>query len=373
MPYERPPLSKDVLLGTAEPPRMRKPGFYTDRSIRLMTHRRVRQILPATRRLIFDDGSEIAYGHLLIATGSRSRVLEAQGSALAGITSLRSDVDALRLRAALRPGKNVVIVGAGYIGLEVAAAASQAGCSVCVIERGERALSRVAPSLISSHFQRLHESHGVRFLFGRDVLRFDGSSHVEQVITGRGEVLPADLVVIGIGVQAEDTLAREAGLECNDGIIVDNQCRTSEPLIYAAGDVARFHHPLAGTAVRLESIPNALSQAERAVDSILGRPVATPEVPWFWTTQHDTKLQSAGFRGPSDTAIVRGNLSSASFSIVHLRDARITAIDAINAGSDFLAARRAMSTSRLIDVHRLADAALPLSESILQGQSCPAQ
>lgn len=370
-PFERPPLSKDVLLGKGEPSRLRKESFYDEQHIELRTGTRVTAIYRAGRCVHFADGTTLGYDHLVIATGSIPRPLPVQGATLSGVVTLRTPQEALQIRAHLHPGARVAIVGAGYIGLEVAAAAASAGAQVTVIEREDRVLSRVASVPVSDYFQRLHAAHGVRFLLSRSVSSVAGDQWVETVTTTQGDRLPADLLVVGIGVVAADQLARAAGLACDQGILVDEDCRSSDPHIYAVGDVSRFHHPLLGASARLESIPNALEHAERAAKAMLGLTSKAREVPWFWSIQYDCKLQSAGMRRTGDRTVVRGDPDTGRFTVLYLRGSSLGAIDAIGMGSDFIAGRKGIASGAQLDAALLADPAIPLSKTFLTTESMP--
>jgi 3-phenylpropionate/trans-cinnamate dioxygenase ferredoxin reductase subunit len=258
----------------------------------------------------------------------------------------------------------VAIIGAGYIGLEVAAAAAATGCKVTVLEFQDRVMSRVTSAPVSRHFEQLHGRHGVRFVFGAAVTSIDGGERAERVTVADGTNFPADVVLAGIGVLPNQELAADAGLECRDGILVDGDGRTSDPAIYASGDVTRFTSPIDGASQRLECIQNALAQADRVAAHITGQPAAEPEVPWFWTVQHGVRLQTAGVRHPEDDAIVRGEPAAGKFSVVYLRDGRLAAVDTIANLAEFRTAKRLIARGVRIDPVLAADPAIPLAEAI---------
>ncbi|WP_181151899.1 MULTISPECIES: NAD(P)/FAD-dependent oxidoreductase [unclassified Arthrobacter] len=342
LPYERPPLSKDLLKpGSAEQVTpLRRAGYYQERCIETVLGLDIRQIDVENRSVTLSDGSVRAYHRLVIATGSTARALRIPGGDLPGVQTLKTFDDAARLRTQLTPGARVVIVGAGYIGLEVAAAAAALDCDVTVLEFQDRVMSRVTSEPVSRFFEQHHENHGVRFVFGAAVTAVEGDERAERVLTADGGSYPADVVIAGIGVVPNQQLAEAAGLECNDGILVDQHGRTSHPEVYAAGDVTRFTSPFDGSSLRLECIQNAQAQADSIVHHIVEKPRKDPDIPWFWTVQHGVRLQTAGVRHPDDDAIVRGNVEDKKFSVVYLRNGKLSAVDTIDSLKDFMAAKR---------------------------------
>jgi 3-phenylpropionate/trans-cinnamate dioxygenase ferredoxin reductase subunit len=368
-PYERPPLSKELLKDGApdESAVLRKEKFYQDKLIDRVAGIAVDSVDRAGRTVLLSDGSRLAYHRLVIATGSRARALTVPGAALPGVQSLRTRDDALELKRILVAGARVAIIGAGYIGLEVAAAAAAKGCEVTVLEFQDRVMSRVTSAPVSRHFQQLHERHGVRFVFGAAVTDIEGDRRAERVVTAGGAVFQADVVLAGIGVVPNQELAAEAGLECRDGILVDGHGMTSDPAIYAIGDVTRFTSPIDGASQRLECIQNAQAQADTVAAHITGQPAGVPEIPWFWTVQHGVRLQTAGVRRPDDDVIVRGNPAGGSFSVVYLRDGRISAVDTIGGLADFRPARKLIARGDRMDPALAADPRVPLTEATLAG------
>lgn len=366
-PYERPPLSKELLKPDApdESAVLRKEKFYQDKNIDRVAGTAVESIDRQGRTVLLSDGTRHTYHRLVIATGSRARDLTVPGAGLAGVQALRTREDALQLKRLLVTGARVAIIGAGYIGLEVAAAAAAKGCEVTVLEFQDRVMSRVTSEPVSRHFEKLHEAHGVRFVFGAAVTAIEGGRRAEGVVTADGSVFPADVVLAGIGVVPNQELAAEAGLECADGILVDDDGRTSDPAIYATGDVTRFTSPVDGASQRLECIQNAQAQADRVAAHITGQPPAVPEIPWFWTVQHGVRLQTAGVRHPEDDVIVRGDPAGRSFSVTYLRDGRLAAVDTIAGLADFRPARKLIATAARMDPALVADRGVPLTDAIL--------
>ena len=277
--------------------------------------------------------------------------------------ALRTRDNAHELKRALVPGARVAIIGAGYIGLEVAAAASAKGCDVTVLEFQDRVMSRVTSEPVSRFFEQLHEQNGVRFVFGAAVTAIEGAEQAEQVVTADGTSYPADVVLAGIGVVPNQELAADAGLQCQDGILVDEDGRTSVPGIYATGDVTRFTSTIDGASQRLECIQNAMGQADRVAADITGQAPADPEIPWFWTVQHGVRLQTAGVRHPGDEVIVRGAPADGKFSVVYLRDGRLAAVDTIAGLTDFRPAKKLIALKARIDPLLAADPATPLTDA----------
>ncbi|MDQ0619085.1 3-phenylpropionate/trans-cinnamate dioxygenase ferredoxin reductase subunit [Arthrobacter globiformis] len=365
LPYERPPLSKELLKDGAsdESAVLRKEKFYADKGIDRLAGVTAESIDRDSRTVLLSDGTRQAYHRLVIATGSRARPLTVPGAGLPGTKCLRTRDDAVELKRLLVPGARVAIIGAGYIGLEVAAAAAARGCDVTVLEFQDRVMSRVTSAPVSRHFEQLHGRHGVRFVFGAAVTSIDGGQRAESVSVADGTVFPADVVLAGIGVLPNQELAADAGLECRDGILVDGDGRTSDPAIYASGDVTRFISPIDGTSQRLECIQNAQAQADRVAAHITGQAAAEPEIPWFWTVQHGVRLQTAGVRHPEDQTIVRGEPSGGKFSVVYLREGRLAAVDTVANLADFRAAKRLIAQGAWIDPALAADPAIPLTEA----------
>lgn len=365
-PYERPPLSKELLTpGTGDKAALlRKEDYYEARGIERITGHPVESIDPETREVVLADGSRLPYHRLVLATGSRARELPVPGADLDGVLALRTYQDGLAIQRALVPGAKVVVIGAGFIGMEVAAAAVKNGCSVTVLEFQDRVMKRVTSAPVSAFFEGLHRAQGVRLEFGAAVTGLQGEGRVERVLTSDGRHFEADVVVAGIGVLPNQELAEAAGVACQDGVLVDEFCRTNVPGIYAAGDVTRFTSPFSGASQRLESIQNANAQAESLVSDILGSQPRTPEVPWFWTVQHGVRLQTAGVMHPDDEVIVRGEPATGKFSVVYLREGRLAAVDTVGGLADFRPAKKLIPAGLLLDPSLVEDPAVKLEDAV---------
>ena len=364
-PYQRPPLSKAYLKDDAdlESLKLRPDSFYEEQAISLHLGAHVEGVDIAARTVRFGGGGEVSYDFLILATGSKTRRLAVPGADLKGLHQLRTVKDAEGLRGAIGPGRRLAVVGAGYVGLEAAASARAHGCAVTVIEREDRVLARVAAEPLSRFFERYHRERGVEILTGASVAAFEGGDDgfVRAVRLGDGREIPCDAALVGIGADPDDDLARSAGLICDHGVVVDEQARTSDPAVFAIGDVTRRPMPLyAGRMHRLESVPNALEQAKQAAAAIVGRAPPAPEVPWFWSDQYDLKLQIAGTPFDGDRIVVRGDMDSARFSLCHLRGDRLLCVEACNAPADFMAGKLLIGRGARVDLDRLADASQPL-------------
>ncbi|MES2834639.1 MAG: FAD-dependent oxidoreductase [Pseudomonadota bacterium] len=364
-PYQRPPLSKAYLKDDAdlESLKLRPDSFYDEQGISLHLGAHVDAVDTAARIVRFGGGGEVSYDFLILATGSKTRRLAVPGSELKGLHQLRTVKDAEGLREAIGPGRRLAVVGAGYVGLEAAASARAHGCEVTVIEREDRVLARVAAEPLSRFFERYHRAQGVEILTGVSVAAFEGGadSFVRAVRLADGREISCDAALVGVGADANDDLARAAGLTCDHGVVVDEQARTSVPSIFAIGDVARRPMPLYdGRMHRLESVPNALEQAKQAAAAIVGRAPPPHEVPWFWSDQYDLKLQIAGAPFDGDRIVVRGDMDAARFSLCHLRGDRLLCVEACNAPADFMAGKLLIGRGARVDLDRLADASQPL-------------
>ncbi|HTB88198.1 MAG TPA: FAD-dependent oxidoreductase, partial [Steroidobacteraceae bacterium] len=296
LPYQRPPLSKKFLSGEMAAERLlfRHRGFYDEHAVELKLGVRAARIETAGRRVVLSNGEEIIYDRLLLCSGAVPRRMTCPGSELAGVHYLRNVDDAAAIHQGLKPGARVIIVGGGYIGLEIAATARKMGCAVVVLEMADRVMNRVVASNVSEYFEHEHRTQGVKIICNTRVVRFEGSDRVERVVCADGSMHPADLLVVGVGAIANTELAADAGLKCDNGIVVDETCRTSDPAIYAAGDCTNFFSPRYQARVRLESVDNAFEQAKAAALNIMDRPTSYDRVPWFWSDQYDNKLLIVG-------------------------------------------------------------------------------
>ncbi|WP_332657753.1 NAD(P)/FAD-dependent oxidoreductase [Brevundimonas sp.] len=357
-PYQRPPLSKAWLKGEAdlEALLLRPENFYAEHGIELRTAVTATAIDRAARTVRFADGTVEPYDALILATGSTARRLAIPGADRPDLMELRTLADAERLKATLGPGRRLAIVGGGYVGLEAAASARALGAEAVVIERMERVLARVASETLSTFFTARHRDEGVGILTGAEVTAFEAAG----VRLADGRLIEADAVLVGVGALACDDLARAAGLACENGVVVDEQARTSDPAIWAIGDAAFRPIPVhGGRRHRLESVPNALEQAKQAASAIVGRAAPTPEVPWFWSDQYDLKLQIAGLPDGAERQVVRGDPAvigeGASFAVFHLEGDRILCVEAVNAPAEFMAGRMMIGNATPVDAGKLAD------------------
>jgi 3-phenylpropionate/trans-cinnamate dioxygenase ferredoxin reductase component len=369
LPYQRPPLSKKYLAGQLEAERLllRSADFYAEQAVSLRLGRRVLEVDRRAQRLRLDDGALVAYDGLLLATGCRPRSLPIPGSELPGVLALRTIDDALRIRAELAPGGRLVIVGGGYIGLEVAATYRELGAEVTVLEMADRAMIRVTSSEVSAFYQAEHARHGVRIACGERVSAFaadPSSGRVAAVICDDGSQHRAELVLVGVGAAPNDELARAAGLRCDNGIVVDEFCRSSDPNIYAAGDCTDHPSLHYGRRVRVESVDNAFEQGVCAGLGLLGTPTAHTKIPRFWSDQYDLKMIIVGESQGFDATVMRGDPVRRSFSVCYLREGELIAIDTVNSPRDQLVARKLIAARMRPDVDKLADPKTPLSDCV---------
>lgn len=363
-PYQRPPLSKKFLAGEMPAERLyfKPESFYDDPQIELRLNTRIESIDRDAHQLTTAANEHIDYDKLVLALGSRVRTIPVPGRDLDGIHYLRSIADAEGIRAAVSAGESIVIVGAGYIGLEVAAVCRQLGLDVAVIEMEDRVMSRVVSPQVSEFYQQQHESHGVDLKLSTGLAAFEGDGHVTAVTTSDGQSIAADLVVVGVGIVPNTELATAAGLPVDNGIVVDDQCRTEDPDIYAVGDCTSHPNEIYGTRLRLESVHNALEQAKTAASNICGDELHYSQVPWFWSDQYDIKLQIAGLSQGYDDTVLRGDPATSSFACFYLRGGKLIAVDAINAPREFMQSKMLIANHAEIDPSRLADESVALKD-----------
>ncbi|HEX3755945.1 MAG TPA: FAD-dependent oxidoreductase [Rhizomicrobium sp.] len=361
-PYQRPPLSKAYLLGQFERARLflKSDSYYPGAGCELLLNTRVASIHRGEKFVDLTDGRRLPYDKLLLTTGARVRRLPCPGSDLPGIHYLKTITDVDGLQAAFKPGARLAIVGGGYIGLEVAAVAAKRGLEVMVFEAMDRLMARSVSPQLSDFYAAEHEKAGVTLKLRTGVEAFEGTGKVERIRAG-GELYPADLVLVGIGVIANDELARAAGLGCEDGIVVDRNAMTGDPAIWAAGDCTR-HVGREGTALRLECVQNAIDQAKHAALAMVGKPKPYSEVPWFWSDQYDLKLQIAGLARQSDRIVLRGDPASRKFAAFHLRDDVVAAVEAVNAAPEYLMGKKLIADAAKITAERLADLSVPMKQ-----------
>lgn len=360
-PYQRPPLSKKFLMGEMDEERLliRPEAWYAQAGVTLRLGRRVTAIDRALKHAVLDDGTALGYDMLALTTGSRVRKLTVPGAGHKAIHYLRGIDDVNAIRAGFQKGRHLAVIGAGYIGLEVAAVAARSGLQVTVIEAMSRCLQRVTSPPVSAFFQSVHEAEGVTFRFGTSVQGFSDASGRLTVETSAGP-LAADLAVAGIGILPEVELASAAGLAADNGITVDEFGRTLDSAIYAAGDCTNHPNALLGRRVRLESVQNAIDQAKAAAAAMAGKPRPYAEVPWFWSDQYDLKLQTAGLFAPDDQIVLRGAPQSRKFAAFYLRGGVVAAVDAVNAAPEYLTGRQWIAKGVRPDPAGLGDPAVPL-------------
>jgi 3-phenylpropionate/trans-cinnamate dioxygenase ferredoxin reductase subunit len=341
-PYQRPPLSKKFLTERRPPETLllRAQSLWDDQGIELRIDTTVTTLDLKRHTLTTTGGQEVAYGTLVLATGTRARALKAPGADLGGLFSLRAIDDVRRLRPALDAARHIVIVGGGYIGLEVAAIMRGEERAVTILEAEDRLLKRVTGADISAFFETLHRERGVDIRLGARLAALTGAGTVTGVALADGTVLPADCVLLAIGAQANDDLARAAGLACRDGIQVDTLARASVPDVYAIGDCTRFPSGRYGRELRLESVQNAIDQAKAAAGSILGKPQPYDPVPWFWSDQYEIKLQMAGLSDGYDGAELVGDRVAPKFSVEYRSGGKLIAVDAVNDARAHMMSRR---------------------------------
>lgn len=364
LPYQRPPLSKKFLAGALSAERLYfKPGsFYDEPNIEVHLNTRVTAIDRENCSVTSDVGEVFAYDKLVLALGGRPRKLSLPGADLAGLHYLRGIDDVLRIQSEIQAGCRLVIVGAGYIGLEVAAVAAGLGLDVTVVEMEDRVMSRVVSPQLSEFYQREHLAHGVTLKLSTGTSGFAGVDKLESVLLDNGEKLPADIVIIGVGIIPNIELADAAKLETGNGINVDAHCQTSDPNIFAIGDCTFHPNNVLGRSLRLESVHNALEQAKTAAANICGENLSYAQVPWFWSDQYDLKLQIVGLSQGYDEVVLRGDLLTRSFACLYLRNGQLIAVDAVNSPKDFMQSKVLIANHARIDPRQLANTEVALKD-----------
>lgn len=381
LPYQRPPLSKKYLAGALELERLffRPEAFYADREVTLMLDTRVTAIDRVAGSVRLADGhrrghnadhkedhsnDSLSYDALVLATGARVRTLQVPGAQLPGVFTLRGLDDANALRARLAEAGSVAIIGAGFIGLEVAAVGRELGLEVTVIEREERVLPRSVSPIVSEFLQDVHVRNGVALRLGVGVSRILGETQATGVALSDGTEVACDLVLVGVGVVPNVELAQSAGLACDNGICVDQHCRTADPAIFAVGDCTQHFNPIYRRRLRLESVQNAVDQARVAAANLVGRAVVYSEVPWFWSDQFDIKLQMVGLASGYNDIVVRGRRETAEFSVFYFDNNTLLAVDSVNRPADHMAGRKLLSAGVQVSPDMAADENLNLKDLI---------
>ncbi|MBR9836090.1 MAG: FAD-dependent oxidoreductase [Alphaproteobacteria bacterium] len=364
LPYQRPPLSKAYMKGDLAEERLyfKPQNWYDSQSIDVMRNTRVTAIDRAARTVTTDSGKSLDYDALIISTGSRPRALPVPGAELGNVFDLRDLKDVEAIRPHMQAGRRLVIVGAGYIGLEAAAVARQLGLEVTVLEMADRVLARVTSPVMSKFFEDEHTRQGVDIRTGARLAELRGAQTVQSAVLADGTEIPADIVLVGIGILPNQELAAEAGIACKNGIIVDRDARTNDPRVFAAGDCA--HRPLVhyGRDGRLESVHNAIEQGKLAAAAIMAKPRPMEDCPWFWSDQYDLKLQIAGLSEGYDQIVVRGNPDDRKFAAFYLRNGKLIAVDAINSAPEFIVAKKLIMSGASLAPETLGDTSISMKE-----------
>lgn len=364
-PYQRPPLSKAYMKGEMLEERLffKPSAWYEDSGVDLMLSMRATAVDRGAQRVELEAGGHLDYDALIVATGSRPRPLPCPGADLENVFELRALADVERIRPTLIEGRRITIIGAGYIGLEAAAVARQMGLEVTVLEMAPRVLARVTSPVMSEFYEGEHRAQGVDIRCGAQVEALIGEDGaVTAIQLGDGSRLETDIVLVGIGILPNEELAAEAGLACNNGILVDRDARTHDPRIFAAGDCARRPLVHYGRSGRLESVHNAIEQGKLAAAAIVGRDRPVEEAPWFWSDQYDLKLQIAGLSEGYDQILLRGDPANRKFAAFYLKNGALIAVDAVNAAPEFLASKRLIAAGARVAPERLTDMSVSMKE-----------
>ncbi len=365
LPYQRPPLSKKYLAGQMELERLylRPEEFYRDQNVTVLISTRIEAIDREARSVSLDNGMHLRYDRLIIATGSHLRRLPVPGADAPEVYYLCTIDDVRRMQSAFVRGGRMVVIGAGFIGLEVAAVAVTTGLQVDVIEIADRVMARAVSPPISQFYLEVHQRAGVRFHLHtgvREIRR--GAERGAVVVCSNGSELPADIVLVGIGVVPNTLLAEAAGIECSDGIVVDEFCQTSDPHIYAIGDCTHHPNTLLGRKLRLESMQNAQDQGKTVALSIIGRPQPYTQIPWFWSDQYDLKLQMVGLAENYTNMVIRGDMNSHSFAAFYFKDKRLIAVHAVNSPREFMLSKKLIAEGARLDPAAVADTSIPFKQ-----------
>ena len=365
-PYHRPPLSKTYLDGSSglEQLQIRPVQFYEKHEIDLVLGSVVVSIDRDKKAVVLHDGGTIPYTKLALTTGAKVRKIDLPGSDLEGVHYLRDIADVNLIKHFVGTGKSAVIIGGGYIGLETAASLRKLGMEVTILEAMPRVLQRVTAEEVSAFYTRIHNEEGINIITDASVQAIHGDNHVVSVSLADGNTLKADLVIIGVGVLPETDLAEAAGLEINNGIVVDEYTRTSDPDIVAAGDCSFHYNPIYDRHLRLESVQNATDQARVAANTLCGKLEPYRALPWFWSDQYDLKLQIAGLSQGYDQVVVRGQTETGrSFAAFYFTDGKLIAVDAVNRPKEFMLSRRALGAQKSVDPVKLADESIDIKDA----------
>jgi 3-phenylpropionate/trans-cinnamate dioxygenase ferredoxin reductase component len=367
LPYERPTLSKEYLSGDKpfERIQMRPASYWTEKEVALVLGQRVTAVLPESREVVLKDGTRLGYRFLVWATGGDPRRLSCPGADLAGVHAVRNRADVDAIMAELPQASQIVVIGGGYIGLEAAAVLIKLGKQVTLLEALPRVLARVAGEDLSRFFETEHSAHGIDLRTGAAVVALHGEDRVSGVELASGERLPADLVIVGIGIVPCVEPLLDAGAQGANGVLVDSQCRTSLADVFALGDGAAHANRFAeGAVIRLESVQNANDMAAVVAKAICGQEASYQATPWFWSNQYDLKLQTVGLSAGHDEAVLRGDPARRSFSVVYLKQGKVIALDCVNNVRDYSHGRRLVEQGMIVAANAIADASRPLKEWI---------
>ncbi len=365
LPYQRPPLSKGFVLNTQQldEVELRPAEFYRAHGIDLRLGERVIHVDRRERRIELASGGSLPFDRVILAVGARNRSLPVDGAELDGVMYLRTLDESREIKDRLSHADHIVVIGGGFIGLELAAVARTLGKDVTVVEAQPRLMPRVVAPVISEFYRELHTSRGVTLLFGTTVIEIVGANgRVRAVAVAGGRTYPADVVLIGIGVVPNVELAQGSGLKVGNGIVVDDRLATDDPAIFAVGDCADHPNAFAGNRVRLESVQNACDQARAAARAIAGRPAAYDALPWFWTDQYDVRLQMAGLSQKYDHVVIRGRIDDRKFSVFYFREGRLIAVDSVNRPGDHMLARRLLAARTPVTPAQAADESIDLKK-----------
>ncbi len=363
LPYQRPPLSKKFLLGELDKERLffKPEKFYDENDVSISLNSYVQGIDIKNKEIFLANNETEHYDNLVIATGTKPKTIDIDKQISEKVFYLRSIDDVLRIRDKIKQSKKVTIIGGGYIGLEVAAVINNLGLHVTVVEMASRILERVTSEVISSFYSKIHSDAGVEIQSSTSVEGISGNEKGIEVITSNGSVI-SDFVIVGIGVMPCDTIADDAGIEVNNGIMVDEFCRTSNDSVFSAGDCTMHPNIFYNKNVRLESVHNAIEQGKTVASSIIGEMASYDQVPWFWSDQYGTKLQIVGLLDNYDDIIVRGESKKQSFAVFYIKDNRIIASDCVNRPAEHMMSRKLISEKIIIEKDRLSDESVPIKE-----------
>ena len=366
LPYQRPPLSKGFLEDSVAKERLyfKKLDYFIENKVQLKLGASANQVNVASKEVILSDDSKLNFDKLVFATGSRVRKLDFPGKDLSSIYYLRGLDDAQEIKNDLEISKDLVIIGAGYIGLEVAAIASQKGISVTVLEMADRVMNRTVDKQISEYYRKLHEEHGVNFKFNSSLEAIKGGEKPDVVICSDGSEIKADMVVIGAGIIPNYEIAEQSGVSFDNGISVNEFGQTNIKDIFACGDCTNHPNKLLEMQLRLESVHNAMEQSKTVASAILGRPIEYNQVPWFWSDQYDHKLQIVGLSGKHNQVVMRGNLEDKKFMLFYMLDDKLIAVDAVNNSKEFLICRKLVANKVTIKPEMISDTETNLNDLI---------